>query len=642
MEYRYYRNRLKTWLRRGAGVVAAAGIAYSCASIGTLEGGPVDEDPPMFLESKPQPGSFGNGKLKRISIAFDEFIKLDKPNENVVISPPQRQQPEIKASGKRVIVKLADTMLLNTTYTIDFGDAIQDNNEGNPLEGFTFTFSTGDRLDTMAISGTVLNASDLEPVKGLSVGLYANLSDTAFTALPFERVGRTDSRGRFSIRGVAPGEYHIFALQDGDQNFYYSQPGEAVAFFDSLVVPAWERRTRFDTIWMDTITIDTILEVEYTHYLPDDVLLRSFKAKTFNRRLGRSERATAKEFTLNFTAPADTLPRLEGLNFDAADAFLVDMPTRRPDTLHYWIKDSMVYKVDTLKMRLTYFYTDTLNRLVPRTDTLKLVSKERPKSEKELKKEQEKEEKERKRREEKGEPPLVETEFLKADVYCPSQMDVYDYITLTFTEPLSSYADTAIHLRHQVDSLWKDVPFRVERDSFSHEIYNIYPNEDWEYGGSYTFAVDSTGFRGLYGLFTDKIKNDFKIKTPEEYGAIFFNIGGLDTVPAFVELLNEQDKVLRTVDVADGKADFYFLNPGKYGARLVADSNGNRQWDTGDYAKGLPPEPVYYYWQLLELKANFELTQTWNLKDRPLDQQKPSELKKQKPDEKKKKNSSRR
>lgn len=642
MECKNYHNRLKTLLRRGVGLAVILAIVYSCASIGTLEGGPIDEDPPMFLESNPLPGSLNNSKLKRISIAFDEFIKLDNPNEKIVISPPQKQQPEIKASSKRVIIRLEDTIMPNTTYTIDFADAIQDNNEGNPLEGFTFTFSTGDRLDTMAISGTVLNAADLEPVKGLAVGLYENLSDTAFTTLPFERVGRTDSRGQFSIRGVAPGKYHIFALQDGDQNYYYSQPNEAIAFHDSLIIPTWERRTRFDTLWVDSITIDTIFEVEYTHYLPDAVLLRSFKEKVYNQRLARSERATAKEFTLNFTAPADTLPLLQGLNFDATDAFLIDLPTGRLDTLHYWIKDSMIYKIDTLKMQLTYLYTDTLNQLVPRTDTLKLVSKERPKTEKELKKEQEEKEKERKRREEKGEPPLVETEFLKAEVYCPSQMDVYDYITLTFTEPLASYVDTAIHLRHQVDTLWEDMTFRIERDSFDHKIYNIYPDEDWEFGGSYTFEVDSMGFTGLYGLFTDKMKNDFKVKMPEEYGAIFFNISGLDTVPAFVELLSEQDVVLRTVDVTDGKADFYFLNPGKYGARLVVDRNGNREWDTGDYAKGIQPEQVYYYWQVLELKANFELTQTWVLKDRPLDEQKPLQLKKQKPDEKKKKNNNRR
>lgn len=626
---------MKTLIRRLGGVALVLAVVYSCASIGHLEGGPIDEDPPRFVEGTPAPGSLNNGKRKRISITFDEYIKLDNPGEKIVISPPQQQQPEVKASSKKVIINLEDTLKANTTYTIDFGDAIQDNNESNPLEGFTYTFSTGDRLDTMVVSGTVLNASNLEPVKGMQVGLHANLEDSAFTKLPFERVGRTDSRGRFAIRGVAPGKYRIYALQDADQNYAFTQPAEAIAFHDSLIVPAWERRTRMDTLWRDTLTIDTVMAVEYTHYLPDDILLRAFKEKVSSQRLARSERLTPKEFSLYFTAPADSFPLLKGLNFDETDAFIIEQTTGRNDTLHYWIKDSLVYQIDTLQMSLTYLYTDSLKQLVPRTDTLRLVSKQRPKTEKELKKEQEEKEKERKRREEKGEPPLVETEFLTVDVYAPNSMDVYDYITLTFAEPLAGMNDTAIHLRHQVDSLWEDIPFTIERDTLDHKVYNFLPGVDWEYGGSYSFEADSTAFHGLYGLFTDKIKKEFKVKTPEEYGAIFFNVTGADST-AFVELLDEKDVVVRTVPVTDGKADFYFLNPGKYGARLVQDTNGNGEWDTGDFARKIQPEEVFYYWQVLELKENFELTQTWIIKDRPLDEQKPDDLKKQKPDEDKK------
>ena len=634
MDYRHYKEQMKTLVRRLAGLAVLIAILYSCASIGNLEGGPIDEDPPRFLKSTPLPGEL-NVNRKRVTIAFDEFITLSSASEKVVISPPQHQQPEIKASSKRVIVNLADSLKPNTTYTIDFSDAIQDNNEGNALEGFTFTFSTGDVLDSMVISGTVLNASNLEPVKGMQVGLLANPEDSAFTTLPFDRVGRTDSRGRFSIRGVTPGNYRIYALQDADQNYYFSQPTEAIAFYDSIVETRMERRMRQDTFWVDSLTIDTILQTEYTHYLPDDLLLRCFTEETFNQRLARSERTTPKEFSLYFTAPADSLPLIKGLNFDERDAFIIDQTTGRNDTLHYWIKDSLIYQIDTLKMSLSYLYTDTLNQLVPRTDTLKLVSRQRPKTEKELKKEQEEREKERERRQKRGEPDLPDITFLTVDVYAPTSMDVYDYITLTFPEPLSVINDTAIHLRQKVDTLWQDIPFTLERDPLDHRIYNVLPEKDWMYGGSYAFEVDSVGFYGLYGLFTDKIKKEFKVKMPEDYGAIFFNVSGAE-LPAFVQLLDEKDNVLRTVDVKDGKADFYFLNPGKYGARLVEDTNGNRTWDTGKYADKLQPEMVYYYWQVLELKANFELTQTWDIKDRPLDEQKPYDLKKQKPDEKKK------
>ena len=630
-------SNMKPLFNRLAGVAAVAAVLYSCASIGRPEGGAYDETPPRFVSSTPAPGALNNNR-KRVSIEFDEFIKLEKPGEKIVISPPQVQQPEIKSNGKRVIINLKDSLKPNTTYTIDFSDAIQDNNEGNPLPDFGFTFSTGTALDSMVVSGTVLNAANLEPVKGMLVGMHSNLADSAFTTKPFERVGRTDSRGHFTIRGVAPGEYRIYGLQDADQNFYYSQPSEIIAFEDSLIIPSMDERVRFDTIWKDSLTVDTIVERTYTHYSPDDVILRCFKELISSQRLIKSERPEPRKFSFYFSATADSLPLLKGLNFDETDAFIVEMPTGRIDTLNYWIRDSLIYQMDTLKMSLSYLYTDTLNKLVPRTDTLKLVSKLRPKSEKELEKEREKKEKElekaKKKAEKEGKEYVEPTIFLPVDVYAPGTMDIYDYITFTFTEPLASVADSAIHLRQKVDSLWRDVAFDFVPDSLNLMRYNVYA--DWEPGESYTFEVDSMAFHGIYGLFTDKIKKEFKVKKPEEYGQIYYNVSGADSV-AFVELLDGQDKVVRTVPVVDGRADFYFLNPGKYGARLINDTNGNGVWDTGKYEDKRQPEKVYYYPQVIELKANFDLTQTWNIHEKPLDKQKPVELKKQKPDEDKKK-----
>lgn len=621
--------------RRVGGLALLAVLLYSCASIGRLEGGPYDEQPPRFVAGTPAPGQL-NAKKKKIIIEFDEFIKLDKPGEKIVISPPQVQQPVVKSNSKKVIVTLEDTLKPNTTYTIDFGDAIQDNNEGNPLEAFTYTFSTGTQLDTMVVSGTLLQADNLEPIKGMLVGMHSNLNDSAFTTLPFDRVGRTDSRGHFSIRGIAPGQYRIFALKDADQDFKYSQPSEIIAFYDSLIVPTLEQRQRQDTLWQDSLTVDTIMERTYTHFLPDNVMLRAFKEKVFTQRLARSERPTFKEFSLFFTAPADTLPLLKGLNFNEHEAFVVEQTTGRNDSLHYWIKDSLIYQMDTLKLSLTYLYTDSLKRLVPRTDTLNLVSKERRKTDKELEKEQKAWEKELERKRKRGDADTIRKEFLPMEVYAPSPLDVYDYLTLMFKEPIGSLDTAAIHLTQQVDSLWKPRSFQIVSDSLDKKIYNIFPTEDWEFGGSYSLEIDSTAVHGLYGLHTDKVKKDFKIKKPEDYGAIFFNVSGADT-PAFVELLDAQDKVVRSVPVVDEKADFYFLNPGKYAARLIVDSNGNGKWDAGCYEEKRQPEEVYYYWQVLELKANFELTQTWEVKERPLDKQKPDEIKKQKPDEDKKK-----
>ena len=614
---------MKRLIRKVLAVVTVIAALYSCASIGRPDGGPLDETPPRFIGSTPAAGALNNTKTK-VSLSFDEFIKLEKANEKVVISPPQVQQPEIKASGKKISVNLLDSLKPNTTYTIDFSDAIVDNNEGNPLGNFAFTFSTGSAIDTMEVSGTLLEASNLEPVKGMLVGMHSNLSDTAFTKLPFDRVARTDSRGHFTIRGVAPGKYRIFGLMDADQNFAFSQKSEALAFNDSLVIPRWEERIRQDTTWVDSLTIDTVVERKYTYYLPDNVILRSFKEDLFSQYLVKNERLTPEKFTLYFAAKADTLPVLKGLNFDERDAFIIEKNLTN-DTIHYWVKDSLLYKQDTLSLSLNYLYTDTLNQLVPRTDTLNLVAKTVKKAVDEPKKK-----KKKKGKEEEPEP----TKFLHVSTYIPSTMDVYDYISLSFDEPIASFDSAAIHLKQKVDTLWEDIPFTFEQDSLQLRKYNLY--YEWEPTREYEFSVDSTAFHGIYGLFTDKIKQNIKVRSLEEYGAIYFNVSGCDSI-AFVELLDTQDKVVRKVPVVNGQADFYFLNPGKYCARLINDTNGNGVWDSGEYETKRQPEMVYYYPQILEPKANWEVEQTWDVKALPLDKQKPDELKKQKPDEDKKK-----
>ena len=508
------------------------------------------------------------------------------------------------------------------------------------MENFVYTFSTGEQLDSMEVSGTVLNARNLEPIKGMMVGLHVDLADSAFKTKPFDRVGRTDSRGKFTIKGVAPGEYHIFALTETDQNYYYSQSTETVAFRDSLIIPSFDLRMRQDTTWIDSLVIDTIVERQYTHYMPDDLILKAFVNHKKDQRLAKSERTTKKDFSLFFTAPADTFPTIRGLNFDETDAFVIEKLTERIDTLKYWIKDSLIYQLDTLEMEVSYLYTDTLKQLVPRTDTLKLASKEKPKSEKELKKEQEAKEKEEKERREKGDTLEVapKIEFLTVDIYAPSSIDVYDYLTLTFPEPVQSLDSAAFHLRQKVDTLWNDIPFELQRDTLDVKVYNVYG--DWKPGESYAFEVDSAAVTGIYGRFIDKQKKEFKAKTLDSYGQVFFNIVGAQEGD-FVELLDTKDEVVRTVDVENGRADFYYLNPGKYAARLVRDTNRNGMWDTGNYEEKIQPEDVFYYKNMIEFKANFDVLQDWDLNELTLDRQKPDDIKKQKPDNDKDKNKNR-
>lgn len=610
-------------------------VAYSCANIGTPDGGPYDETPPKFMGGTPQLRAV-NVKSQKFELEFDEFIKLEKPSEKVVISPPQLEQPEIKVVGRKVVGELLDTLKESTTYTIDFSDAIVDNNEGNPMGHFTYTFSTGASIDTMEVSGTVLEASNLEPIKGIQVGLHKDLADSAFTVKAFDRVSRTDSRGRFSIRGVAPGKYRIYALKDGNQNYLFDSKSEMIAFSDSIIIPSSMPSTRQDTLWKDSLTIDTIKTVNYTRYLPDDVMLRAFKEENTRQYFVKSQRDKLNHFILTFSAKADTLPILKGLNFDERDAFIVET-TPRNDSICYWIKDSLLYEMDTLAIQMDYLYTDTLDRLVPKTDTLYLANKlTREKREQLAKEEAEKKEKERKKQEKKGKTVEPEkTPFLEMKVDAPSSFDIYKNVLLTFEEPVAKIDTSAIHMEVKVDTLWNETPFFLREDSVVPRQYEILA--EWEPEKEYRLTIDSAAITGLYGLHTNKVEQTMKVKKVDEYGTLLLNIVGAGK-GAIVELMDNAGKVVRQQAVNDqGMADFYYLNPNtKYYIRLFIDRNGNGVWDTGNFENKVQPEEVYYFPKVWEMRANFEFEETWDIHAVPLDRQKLDEIKKQKPDEQKK------
>lgn len=622
-------------LPRWIALVSVIIAMYACASMGTPDGGPEDYDPPKFVRSTPAPNAINYNK-KKVTIEFDEFIKLEKASEKVIISPPQAEAPEVRASGKKVIVQFQDSIKQDVTYTIDFGDAIVDNNANNPLGQFAFAFSTGNTVDTMAVSGTVLNAENLEPIKGIQVGLHKNLNDSAFVKLPFDRISRTDSRGRFTIRGVAPGKYRIYALMDGNQNFFFDSKTEQVAWSDSLIVPSMEPAVRQDTVWnpLDTAKIDTIKTINYTRFLPDNIMLRAFKEENDFQYLQKSERPKTNQFSIYFSAKNKELPAVKGLDFD--EQKLIVEANSRKDSLLYWITDTVLCERDTLTLQLDYWATDTLKQLVPKTDTLRFVNKI-PRERRLAMREEEmkKKEKERKKRARKGDTLSVETKFLSVNVDAPSSLDLNRNITVSFDEPITSIDTAAIHMTHKVDTVWQDIPFLFVTDTVAPRRYEILA--DWKPGDEYRLNIDSLAFQGVYGLRTDKVEKSLKVKTLEDYGTLYLNITGAGP-HAIVQLLNSSDAVIRQQPVTDkGTCDFYFLQPStKYYIRLFNDSNNNGKWDTGSYEQKLQAEEVYYFPKVWEMKANFEFEENWDINAKPLDQQKLDEIKKQKPEDDKK------
>ena len=317
-------------------------FTISCARMGQPDGGWYDDDPPQVVGSTPEDRAT-HINTKKINIFFDEFIKIENPSEKVIVSPPQLEMPEIKASGKKIVVELKDTLKENTTYTIDFSDAITDNNENNPMGNYTFTFSTGEQIDTFEIGGYVLDASNLEPIKGIAVGLYDDLSDTAFTTKPLMRISRTDSRGHFVVKGVAPGTYRAYALQDMDGDFCFKQMGEMIAFNHETFSPSSKPDTRTDTIWRDSLHIDAFKQVPYTHFLPDDVTLLAFLHPQTDRYLLKTERVEPNKFSLYFSYGDSILPEIHGLNFNADSAFVIETNEKRDTIINKTISGEHLY-----------------------------------------------------------------------------------------------------------------------------------------------------------------------------------------------------------------------------------------------------------------------------------------------------------
>ena len=596
-------------------------VIYSCANIGSPNGGPYDETPPKFVSSTPVPNQI-NYTGKKIEILFDELIQIEKPSENVIITPPQMELPVIRSAGKKAVIELKDTLKPNTTYTIDFTNSISDNNEKNVFENFSFAFSTGDIIDTLEVSGVLLNAENLEPMPGITIGLHNNLEDSAFVKLPFVRTSRTNDKGQFTIRNITPGTYHIFALNDVNRDYKFDQPGEDIAFLDSVIVPSFELTTRQDTTWKDSLTIDTIRTVGYTRFFPDNIELRLFKEKFERQYMVKPERPDEKYFTLRFNTKLDTVPVPVPINFTPEDStWYFVQQTEGGTAVNYWLADSTVWKQDTLQVQVSYPKSDSLNILRPQTDTVQLVLRRRPA--------------EKKRKKKKDEPdPVV---FLGMQVDAPGSMDLFDTISVTFNEPVLDINKEMFFLDQKIDTVWNTVDFDFFPDSTN--SLNYFIRRPWKYGEEYRIEVDSAAIHSLYGKWNDFFTGEFKIKKEDEYGYLYLNINGVDTT-AFVELLSSGDAPVRKAKVKDGGVLFMDLKPDKYYARIVIDTNGNGVWDTGNYIEKRQPEEVYYSPKMYEIMQNWQVEETWNVNSTPLAKQKPLEITKNKPKEatKKKRN----
>ena len=572
-------------------------VCAGCANRGVgPQGGPKDSIPPVAIKAEPELGIL-EFKGKRIEITFNEYIQLSDVSSNLLMSPPQQTPPDIKARGKKLLVLFQDTLRDSTTYTIDFGSAVCDYTEKNPLHGFYFYFSTGSEIDTLEYMGRVFDAENLNPLKGITVGIHSNKADSAFTKQTFLRIAKTDSAGVFRISNIHPGSYRIYAVDDISRD-YRLTPGESLAFTDKLIHVNGQPK---DSAAKDDAQLFLYSEAQQKLYL---------------QRALRNERHLVQFF---FSASPDSMLSWRVLRPSEADSTLSDTAwidpspyifatfSPRMDTATLWLTDSIAITQDTLFLEARYRRTDSLYRPEWKTDTLRMIYRAPRLNAKA---------REAKEREERNRRLTLKTNARK-------DFELYDTLRLTCTTPLASIVRDSIHIVHKKDTSYLPVPFTIAP-------YDTLPTEliflaDFEEGEQYELRLDSATLHDVYGTTHIAANYPLKTKTKADYSTLKVYLTPF--VPnAHIQVLNKKDQVILDAPAKEEGTLFEYLKPDEYYLRLFIDLDHNGKWTTGSWAQKRQPEPVYYYPEKTQTKSNWDFEVTWDYTAVPQTEAKPQEL----------------
>ena len=582
-------------------------LAQHCANAVAPTGGPRDERPPVVVEAVPENHSI-NFLGKKIEITFDEYITLENANQNVMISPPLSEKPDIKLKNKTVVIKFKEDLAANTTYTINFGAAIKDLHEGNQFKDYVYSFSTGDHIDTLAIAGKVLNASDKKPVDGVYVSLYAadreNVDSLPMTTIP-DYITKTDKEGKFSLNGLADKKYLVFALKDANANLYFDLPNEDVAFLDTLVqasclkkpAPPVVDSTAKDSlaIQMDSLAFDTIARpldtiafdtTSATMYHPNALDLTLYMFTEVDSTQVLLEKKLVEEGLLRFV-----------FRHPAKEA-LVMTPEMLPDTFDLVTMHSPEY--DTILWYFTPNVKDSLwvqvkyDTVINDSSRYSLKFKEAGGN-----------------RRRKSEPKKL---TVNNNLLGRGGLILGQDLILKFSEPIISYQmrDSAVF---KCDStVYFDRLAFEPADEFGMKYRLTSP---FSADSSYSFEIPDSVFWGIRGRTNDVIKTDFHVLKDDEYGNIYITVvppEGMKQV--VVQLTNESGKVLKEETITKKKeVMFDYLMPAKYKLRALLDADGNGKWSTGNYHRHTLPETILDYKDPLDLKAGWDidLEEVWDL-----------------------------
>ncbi len=575
-------------------------LPAGCANKGYPEGGPKDETPPRVVAEEPVSYATGFNK-KYIDIYFDEYVTLKEITEKFIISPPQIKKPKVNLRGKYIRVEFQDSLRTETTYSLDFADAIVDNNEGNPLGFYRYVFSTGTRIDTLELGGSLVDAISNEPMSGVPIFLYEGLADTTpLKSIP-NYVGRTDSVGRFRITNLKEADYRVMAVVDDNRDSKFTPGAEKVGFIDSLIRPEVLRTTVTDTLEGDSVAVIT-KEI----FGPNDLQIRLFQEDPTQLYLANEERKQRELLTFTFSIPgrndfsirlADSIP--------VADWYFPEISPGL-DTINIWIKDSTIYKRDTLYVLLDYLRTDSTGRHSPYADTLRMTfSEKKPPRQGNRRKEEKK--------------PAVD--FTAIKIQLSGEQHINRPLTVEFDRPVTGSPAGKIRLEEKSDTLY--LPAEAEWVQDSSNLRRFFLKHKWQPEGDYRLVADSAVITDIYGRHNDKLERKFKIRAEDSYGSIRVEMQGTEGEVVLQLYRSDGRKTTKgdkkfnvwaekTVQ-KDGIYVFDYLDEGQYRLRAVLDRNGNGKWDTGLYGELRQPEEIRYLPVELRVRKNFEIEQTFDL-----------------------------
>lgn len=566
----------------------ASAFFSRCASMMIPTGGPRDTLPPVIVNMTPDNFStdrplVGHGK---IYIEFDEFVQLKDQQKEFFTSPQMKKKPTVTLRGRGIVIQLRDTLLPNTTYALNFGSALRDNNEGNPLHSMRYVFSTGPEIDSMILSGYTADAYKADSVSKTFIWFFpadsvediAEYDSTIFKYKPAV-IARAENNGIFIAQNLKPVPYRVYAVQDKNDNQLYEPGSDQVGFLDGTYNPA---ALPDFAMWYDSLR----------HYVSAEpqLYLRMFTDRAFRRQvLAQSERPFQHKALLYFSAPH---PQIDSIRFDSIPegGFIVDPQTVGRDTLALWFTVPSAQLPDTLRGSVTYFKHDSVNVLRRVTEPLKLSW--RFIETKEQQREREKLERERRRAEEAGEEwtePRKPSPFA-FKLPLNGEINPENHLTVDFDYPLARLDSAAMLLTLlKADNSVEDVPVRFVRDTAL--LRRWYVRAPWKPEGQYTLTIPAGAITDVAGFTNDSIVGKYTVFDPEKFATVKIDVRGREGVQYIVQLLDGSGSLKQERrGVVSGPVRFNYVSPGEIKFRVIEDLNGNGKWDSGDVVARRQPE----------------------------------------------------